>query len=147
VSDAQGPALRIGDAERERAAADLGEHFAQGRLSVDEHAERLEQVWAARTRAELAPVFRDLPGGAYGAQPVGPAVRRLEPPWRRRFFPIPIFAAVPLLLAAAVLLHVPFLLFGVLALWFLARGPRRYGRHGSFGCRQPHRQQYRQQYR
>ena len=137
MSDAQGPALRIGDAERERAAADLGEHFAQGRLTVDEHAERLEQVWAARTRAELAPVFRDLPGGAYGAQPVSPAARRPEPPWRRRrFFPVPMFAAVPLLLAAAVLLHVPFLLFGVLALWFLARGPwrhARYARHGSRG--------------
>ena len=66
-------ALRIGDAEREQAAADLGEHFAQGRLSVDEHAERLEQVWVAKTRAELVPLFRDLPGGAYGARPAGPA--------------------------------------------------------------------------
>ena len=65
--------LRIGDAERERAAADLGEHFAQGRLSVDEHAERLEQVWVAKTRAELVPLFRDLPGGAYGARPAVPA--------------------------------------------------------------------------
>ena len=40
--------LRIGDAEREQAAADLGEHFAQGRLSADEHAERLDQVCAPR---------------------------------------------------------------------------------------------------
>lgn len=53
--------LRIGDAEREAAARELGEHFAMGRISVDEHAERLEQVWAARTAADLTPAFRDLP--------------------------------------------------------------------------------------
>lgn len=53
--------LRIGDAERETAAHELGEHFALGRITADEHAERLEQIWAARTRADLAPVFRDLP--------------------------------------------------------------------------------------
>lgn len=53
--------LRIGDAERETAAHELGEHFALGRITADEHAERLEQIWAARTSADLAPVFRDLP--------------------------------------------------------------------------------------
>ena len=53
--------IRLSDAEREAAAADLGEHFAQGRLTADEHAERLEQVWGAKTRGEIAPIFRDLP--------------------------------------------------------------------------------------
>ena len=61
MSDEQ---LRISDAEREQAAAALGEHYAQGRLTADEHAERLDQIWAASTRAELPPVFRDLPGPA-----------------------------------------------------------------------------------
>jgi hypothetical protein len=135
--DAQADGLRIGDAERESAAADLGEHFAQGRLTVDEHADRLEQIWSARTRAHLVPVFRDLPGGTYGARPATSARDRPEPQWRRRrLLPVPLFVAVPLLLVAAVLLHVPFLLFGVLALWFLARGPRRHARlarHGHWG--------------
>ncbi len=53
--------LRVGDAEREQAAAALGEHVVQGRLTAEEHAERLDQVWAARTRADLAAVFDDLP--------------------------------------------------------------------------------------
>jgi Flp pilus assembly protein TadB len=53
--------LRIGDAEREAAARELGEHFALGRITVDEHAERLEQIWSARTEGDLAPAFRDLP--------------------------------------------------------------------------------------
>lgn len=53
--------LRIGDADRETAAHELGEHFALGRITADEHAERLEQIWSARTAADLAPAFRDLP--------------------------------------------------------------------------------------
>jgi len=53
--------LRIGDAEREEAARELGEHFALGRISAEEHADRLERIWSARTAADLAPVFFDLP--------------------------------------------------------------------------------------
>ena len=56
--------LRIGDAEREQAATELGEHYAQGRLTAEEHAERLDRVWSARTRGELGPLFVDLPGPA-----------------------------------------------------------------------------------
>jgi hypothetical protein len=53
--------LRIGDADREAAARELGEHFAMGRITADEHSERLGQIWDARTAADLAPAFRDLP--------------------------------------------------------------------------------------
>jgi len=53
--------LRIGDTERETAARELGEHFALGRIDAEEHTERLEQIWGARTAADLAPAFRDLP--------------------------------------------------------------------------------------
>jgi hypothetical protein len=57
--------LRIGDAERTAAADELAEHYAQGRLSTEEHHERLDRVWAARTASDLAPIFSDLPGSAY----------------------------------------------------------------------------------
>ena len=50
--------LRIGDADRERAQAILGDHYAAGRLDKDEYDQRLDQIWAARTRAELAPQLR-----------------------------------------------------------------------------------------
>ena len=53
--------LRIGDAEREAAAHELGEHYALGRITTEEHSDRLERIWAARTSADLAPVFSDLP--------------------------------------------------------------------------------------
>jgi hypothetical protein len=62
---AKGRELRIGDAERAAAADELGEHYAQGRLTSEEHLERLDRVMAARTRSELTPIFSDLPGSAY----------------------------------------------------------------------------------
>ena len=59
--------LRIGDAERTAAADELAEHYAQGRISPEEHSDRLDRIWEANTRADLAPVFTDLPGSAYRA--------------------------------------------------------------------------------
>ncbi|HTR90420.1 MAG TPA: DUF1707 domain-containing protein [Trebonia sp.] len=59
----RGPhALRIGDAERDAAAADLGEHYAAGRLSLDELHERLDAVLAAKTFGQLTRIMADLPG-------------------------------------------------------------------------------------
>jgi hypothetical protein len=127
--------MRIGDAERERAAADLGEHYAQGRLTADEHVDRLDQVWAAKTQADLKPLFRDLPGGAYGARPAGPAAPWSPRPSRARGFPVPVLAVIALVVLVTVVTHVRFLVLGLLALWFLARGPRRHWRHGRYSCR------------
>jgi hypothetical protein len=57
-ADAQ---VRIGDVERENALTALGEHFAAGRLSKEEFDERSSAAWSARTAADLAPLFSDLP--------------------------------------------------------------------------------------
>jgi hypothetical protein len=65
-------ALRIGDAERDAAAADLGEHYAAGRLTLDELHERLEAVFAAKTFGQLAGIMADLPGGRRAAWPGAP---------------------------------------------------------------------------
>ena len=53
--------LRIGDADREAAAASLREHFAQGRLTLEEFQHRLGAVFSARTDRDLADITRDLP--------------------------------------------------------------------------------------
>lgn len=53
--------LRIGDAERERALAQLGRHVGDGRLGLAEFTERSDRVAVARTRAELQAVQADLP--------------------------------------------------------------------------------------
>jgi Domain of unknown function (DUF1707) len=54
--------MRIGDTERDAAAADLGDHFTAGRLTLDELHERLEAVFAAKTFGQLARIMSDLPG-------------------------------------------------------------------------------------
>jgi TM2 domain-containing membrane protein YozV len=53
--------LRIGTAEREEANRLLGEHFAEGRLSMDEYETRVSAAYAATTRADLRGLFGDLP--------------------------------------------------------------------------------------
>jgi len=58
---ASGPDLRAGDADREAAAAALGEHFAQGRLTLDELLARLDATFAATVQSEIAATTRDLP--------------------------------------------------------------------------------------
>ncbi|MGW0736239.1 DUF1707 SHOCT-like domain-containing protein [Streptomyces sp. NPDC002851] len=57
-------ALRASDADRDRTADILREALAEGRLTAEEHAERVEGVYAAKTVPELEPYVRDLPGGA-----------------------------------------------------------------------------------
>jgi hypothetical protein len=52
--------LRASDADRERVVALLGEAVSDGRLSSDEHAERLEAASSARTLGELAVLTTDL---------------------------------------------------------------------------------------
>jgi Domain of unknown function (DUF1707)/Cell wall-active antibiotics response 4TMS YvqF len=58
---AASPDLRASDEERDRVAGVLAEALATGRLTAEEHSERLEAVYSARTRGELVPITRDLP--------------------------------------------------------------------------------------
>ena len=73
MSELVGPdALRIGMQEREDAVRVLGEHFAAGRLPVDEYETRVTDVLEAQTRGELRPLFGDLPA-PYPAFMIPPA--------------------------------------------------------------------------
>lgn len=53
--------LRAADEDRDRVAGVLAEALATGRLTADEHSERLEATYTARTLGELVPITRDLP--------------------------------------------------------------------------------------
>lgn len=52
--------LRASDADRDQVAALLGAAYAEGRLTHEEHDERLGQVLAARTFDDLIPLTADL---------------------------------------------------------------------------------------
>lgn len=118
----QGDFLRIGDAEREQAAALLAEHFVAGRITHDEHTERLERIWAARTRADIVPLFSDLPvlPPAYPA-PSGsrPA---FGPPRRRSRGPLVALLLVLVVLSAVT--ELPLIVAGLVA-WVLVAGRHR----------------------
>lgn len=53
--------LRVSDEQRERAAQQLRDHFAAGRLDEDELDERVQRVYAARTEKDLQDLLKDLP--------------------------------------------------------------------------------------
>jgi hypothetical protein len=77
------PGLRAGDADRDVAAAALAEHFAQGRLTLDELIERLDTTLTATTHGDLAQAARDLPDlTAFRAQ-AGRASSSRARPWHR----------------------------------------------------------------
>jgi len=52
---------RIGDAERGAAVSELGEHYAAGRLTLDEFQERSAAALQARYVADLRELVKDLP--------------------------------------------------------------------------------------
>ncbi|HEY2280233.1 MAG TPA: DUF1707 domain-containing protein [Streptosporangiaceae bacterium] len=64
-----GPNIRVSDAEREAVAAQLRDHYGDGRLTLDELNERLDQTFAARTASELNAVTTDLPRDRAGWTP------------------------------------------------------------------------------
>jgi Flp pilus assembly protein TadB len=53
--------LRVSDADRDRALAELSEHFQAGRLTADELEGRTGRALSARTGHDLAVLLADLP--------------------------------------------------------------------------------------
>ena len=114
--------IRVSDADRERVAARLREHFAEGRLSSEELDERLSAALGAKTAGDLRRVMADLPAAApvpaqagLGGPARGLAFRRGP-----RLWPVAVLA----LIAALVIPGAGWLFFAflqlVLALWLVA---------------------------
>lgn len=69
--------LRISTADRETVIAHLQACTAEGRLELDEFAERVDAVYASKTFGDLEPILADLPKqGSLGAP--APASQELE---------------------------------------------------------------------
>jgi hypothetical protein len=115
---ATGANWRAGDAEREAVAGQLREHYAAGRLTMDEFRARLDAVYTAATGSDLSRVTADLPapgsGPTSGVTWEGARVarpHRAAGPRRRRW-------AAP----AALLTFVGLVVAGALALSALPHG-------------------------
>jgi hypothetical protein len=83
--------LRASDADRDTAAAIINNALAEGRLTAEEHSERLDSIYAAKTHAELVPVLDDLPAPRGVRQDLArpqPAGANLMPRRRRRLVAI-----------------------------------------------------------
>ncbi|HEX8005931.1 MAG TPA: DUF1707 domain-containing protein [Trebonia sp.] len=132
---ASGFEMRVSDAEREATAAELREHYASGRLTLDELNERIDKALAAKTRGDLDALMRDLPSarpggsgftgarpggtGPSGTGPGGPGWTGAGPAWTGpgQRAGQAIGAAVVMFVAMSVLL-----LFGMLAVFGLGPG-------------------------
>jgi hypothetical protein len=62
------------DADRDTAGSLLNEAFAEGRLTADEHDQRLSAAYTARTWQQLRELTADLPAQAVAAKPMPPAM-------------------------------------------------------------------------
>jgi hypothetical protein len=133
------PGLRISDAEREAAVSALGEHYAAGRLTREEYDERSDRAYAARTAAEVLPLFTDLPaphpyapatpraGRPATGPPVPWSVLRAQAPGTpaRRGTRLPLLPLLLVVIGLAMLLKAPFLVFLVLGVLWFVRSRRR----------------------
>ena len=122
--------LRVSDADRDRAIAELSEHYQAGRLTTEELEDRTGRALQARTAADLAALFTDLPRrqapvtSAAASAPASPA----------RFWParVPVapFAVLAVVVALAVfsghphIAWVPVLVLIVVRLLVGGRGRR-----------------------
>lgn len=71
--------VRASDADRDRVADILREALAEGRLDAEEHSERLDAVYTAKTMGQLEPLVKDLPQPGSPATSPRPATAAEEP--------------------------------------------------------------------
>jgi len=83
--------LRVSDADRDRAVAELSEHFQTGRLTQEEFEDRSGRALQARTGDELSELFTDLPRGQARAD-MPPAT--VDPGGMRRAGRVPVARVV-----------------------------------------------------
>jgi uncharacterized protein DUF1707 len=75
TGDFQRGAIRVSDAERDQAVAELSEHYQSGRLTLDEFDDRSNRALQAKTGSDLSGLFTDLPKTAVA----GPAAAPVPP--------------------------------------------------------------------
>ena len=114
--------LRVGDPERERAIALLGEHLTAGRLDIGEYDQRCFALAGARFASEITAAFDDLPAPHPEVPSTSEQTKRTDPSsgWL-----VTAFAVLAMLLFLVVVVRQVWLLpvAGLFAvLWFTRRG-------------------------
>jgi hypothetical protein len=137
--------MRVSDAERAEVADRLSHHYGDGRLDEAEFNERVDRAMKAKTRADFAGLFDDLPGEDAFATSGPPTSGRPQPamtpppnwPARRRLRH-PVLTVVLVIILVSALSHAvvpffffgtPWLLIGLLAFLFLRHHDRHSHRH------------------
>ena len=129
--------IRIGDTERDRAVAALGDHFAAGRLTNEEFEQRMEQAIQARFNDDLEPLFVDLPRTVEPhVEPKSQQHADIPLAWAAMFWLAPLFVITAVV--AAVVLSAPWLVWIFLWMFLITGlfrrrrryvGPRHYYHH------------------
>jgi uncharacterized protein DUF1707 len=133
--------LRVSDADRDRAIAELSEHYQAGRLTTEEFEDRTGRALQARTTADLAALFTDLPrreapmtgATATSAASTAPASPARAWPARVPVAPVAILAVVAVLaLLSGHLFHIAWVpVVAIIVVRLLAGGrSRREARNG-----------------
>jgi hypothetical protein len=111
--------IRAADADRERVAERLREHFAEGRLTNEELDERITTTLSAKTYGDLRRVMADLPEPGLVRQPwAGPPAGPARPVMVRTRPPL-LPLAFLLLFIALLLPGAGWVLFGFLQVFLL----------------------------
>jgi Flp pilus assembly protein TadB len=126
--------LRVSDADRDRAIAELSEHYQAGRLTTEELEERTSRALQARTAADLAAQFTDLPRQQPAVPAAASAPVSAGRSWPARLSKAP-FVILAVVVALALLrghpfhhLWAPILVIFAVRLLIGSRSRRRYDR-------------------
>src|SRR6185503_6302811 len=124
----------VSDADRDQAIAELSEHYQAGRLTTEEFEDRTGRALQARTTADLADLFTDLPrrqapttGAASSAASTPPASPARAWPARVPVAPVAILAVVAVLaLLSGHLFHIAWVpVVAIIVVRLVAGGRRR----------------------
>jgi hypothetical protein len=135
--------IRVSDADRDRVAAQLRDHFAAGRITPGELDERLSAALNAKTFGDLRQTMVDLPGPVPAPLGAAPPPLRATPAWaQRRHPPFPPLILLALLAALLIpgagwllaafvnVILLVWLMTFVVGAFALGRSQRRWQNHG-----------------
>jgi hypothetical protein len=94
--------LRVSDQERDRAAQQLREHFAAGRITPEELNERVQSAYSARTQRQLHALLSDLPTLPATPQQLRAELAERRSQLRRRLFQEAGAAATPFVICVVI---------------------------------------------